>query len=68
MRCWLRGRKGIPMGEVPMDRLSTSSYHSWLSHAPGAALKARKAGMGCEEAAHIPDVSIVISGVRKDIL
>lgn len=56
------------MGEVPVDQLSTSSYHSWLSHAPGAALKAPGAGTGCEEAAHVPDLSTVISGVWKDVL
>lgn len=56
------------MGDVPVDQLSTSSYHSWLSHAPEAALEARRAGMGCEEAAHVPDLSTVSSGVRKDVL
>lgn len=56
------------MGEVPVAQLSTSNYHSWLSHAPGAALKAPRAGMGCEEAAHVPDLSTFISGVRKDVL
>lgn len=56
------------MGEVPVDQLSTSSHHSWLSHAPGAAPKAPRAGMGCEEAAHIPDLSTVIWVVGKGIL
>lgn len=56
------------MGDVPVDQLSISSYHSWLSHAPGAALQASRAGMECEGAAHVPDLSTVISGVRKDVL